>query len=220
MMINTDFGIRSFKGGYDDNFQYILTCMQSRAQISVDAALPLATVRPFINGAFVAMLITHTHGDHTAYIDEYLSEYPELLIIIHEGSAGKISAINVHPTQDGEQIQIGQLNIDVIHTPGHYPDSSCYKFENIIFTGDTLFVGRTGRTISNGSNTGELYRSVYNKLLTLPQDTIVYPGHDYGKTPTITIEKNIEISPLLQAANEKDFIERMAAFEASRKQSL
>lgn len=219
-MINTDFTIRSFKGGYDENFQYILTCMQSRAQIAIDAALPLNTVRPFINGAFVAMLITHTHGDHIAFIDEYLEEFPELLIIIHEESSGRISAVNVHPALDGEQIQIGQLTIDVLHTPGHYPDSTCFKMENVIFTGDTLFVGRTGRTISKGSDTGKLYRSVYNKLLTLPQDTIVYPGHDYGKTPTITIKKNIEISSLLQAANEQDFIERMAAFEASRTQPL
>ncbi|HBN45666.1 MAG TPA: MBL fold metallo-hydrolase [Candidatus Marinimicrobia bacterium] len=219
-MINTDFTIRSFKGGYDDNFQYILTCMQSRAQIAIDAALPLNTLRPFLNGAFVAMLITHTHGDHIAFIDEYLEEFPELLIIIHEESSGRISAVNVHPTQDEEQIQIGQLNIDILHTPGHFPDSSCYKLENVIFTGDTLFVGRTGRTISQGSDTGELYQSVYSKLLTLPQDTIIYPGHDYGKTPTISIKKNIEVSPLLQAANEQDFIERMAAFEASRKQPL
>ena len=219
-MINTDFTIRSFKGGYDDNFQYILTCMQSRAQIAIDAALPLNTLRPFLNGAFVAMLITHTHGDHIAFIDEYLEEFPELLIIIHEESSGRISAVNVHPTQDEEQIQIGQLNIDILHTPAHFPDSSCYKLENVIFTGDTLFVGRTGRTISQGSDTGELYQSVYSKLLTLPQDTIIYPGHDYGKTPTISIKKNIEVSPLLQAANEQDFIERMAAFEASRKQPL
>ena len=131
-MINTDFAIRSFKGGYDDNFQFILTCMQSRVQITIDAALPLEIVRPFINGAFVAMLITHTHGDHIAFIDEYLEEFPELLVIIHESSAGRISAVNVHPTQDGEQIQIGRLNINVIHTPGHFPDSSCYKLENVI----------------------------------------------------------------------------------------
>jgi len=186
----------------------------------IDAALPFETVRPFIDGAFVAMLITHTHGDHIAFIDEYLEAFPELLIVIHEDSAGRISALNVHPALDGEQIQVGQLLIDVLHTPGHFPDSCCYKLENVVFTGDTLFVGRTGRTISQGSDTGKLYRSVYDKLLTLPQDTIIYPGHDYGRSPTITIAKNIEISPLLQAANEQDFIERMAAFEASRNQPL
>ena len=93
-MINTDFAIRSFKGGYDDNFQYLLTCLQSRAQVSIDAALPLDTIRPFIDGAFVAMLITHTHGDHIAFIDEYLDAFPELLIIINECSDRKSTRLN------------------------------------------------------------------------------------------------------------------------------
>lgn len=215
-MINTDFSINSFKGGYDDNFQYILTCLRSRTQIAVDGALPLDTVEQSLNGPLSAMLITHTHGDHIAFIDEYLDAYPKLLIIIHEQSAGRISAVNVHPTHDGEQIQMGELNIHVLHTPGHFPDSSCYTLENIVFTGDTLFVGRTGRTVGQGSDTGQLYHSVYEKLLTLHQDTVIYPGHDYGQSPTISIGKNMDISPLLQAANEQDFIERMAAYEASR----
>jgi len=215
-MINTDFSINSFKGGYDDNFQYILTCLRSQAQVAVDAALPLDKAEPFINGPLAAMLITHTHGDHIAFIDEYLDAYPDLLIIIHEQSAGRIRAVNVHPTFDGEQIQIGKLNINALHTPGHFPDSSCYTLENIVFTGDTLFVGRTGRTVRQGSDAGKLYHSVYEKLLTLPQDTVIYPGHDYGQSPTISIAENINISPLLQAANEQDFLERMAAFEASR----
>ncbi len=220
-MAETDYSVRSFKGGYDDNLTYLVSCMRTGNQFLVDAAIPLKQLKPFVNRrGLIALFITHTHGDHVAYIDEYLKAYPELLVIIHEESSGTVSAINVHPTQDGEQIQVGQLNIEVMHTPGHYPDSVCYKMENIIFTGDTLFVGRTGRTISQGSDTSELYRSVYSKLLTLPLNTIIYPGHDYGKSPTITIEKNIEISPLLQAANEQDFIERMAAFEASRKHSL
>ncbi len=217
-MIKTDFTLRTLRGGYDDNFQYILTCMQTRAQVVVDAALPLEQVHPFLKGAFVALLVTHTHGDHIAYIDEYIAAYPKLLIIIHEQSAGKISALNIHPSQDGEIIQIGNLNLNVMHTPGHYPDSCCYYLENVLFSGDTMFVGRTGRTISPGSDTGQLYHSVYEKLLTLPHDTVIYSGHDYGKSPSISIAKNIKISPLLQAADKKDFIERMAVYEASRKQ--
>jgi len=215
-MINIDFAIRSFKGGYDENFQYVLTCLRSRVQIAIDAALPLYTIEPYLHGNLTTMLITHTHGDHIAFIDEYLEAFPQLLMVIHDQSADRIRAINVHPTQDGDIIHLGELNIRVLHTPGHFPDSVCYVLENTVFTGDTLFVGRTGRTVSVGSHTGQLYNSVYNKLLTLPPDTIIYPGHDYGKTPTISIENNIEISPLLQAKNEQDFIERMADFEASR----
>ena len=90
---------------------------------------------------------------------------------------------------------------------------------NIVFTGDTLFVGRTGRTISDNASTKELYYSIYDKILSLPSNTLIYPGHDYGEKPTISLEENIKISPLLQAKSEKDFIERMANYEANRKQN-
>ena len=218
-MANADFAIRSFKGGYDDNFQYLLTCMQSRAQIAVDAALPLGEIRPFIHGAFVAIIITHTHGDHVAYIDEYLKAYPELLVIIHEESSGTVSAINVHPTQDGEQIQVGQLNIEVMHTPGHYPDSVCFwnKKENCLFTGDTMFVGRTGRTIGAKSNISHLYNSIYHKILPLPEQTVIYPGHHYGYTPSVTLKENIGLSNFFQCKTKEEFISVMEEYEKNRR---
>ena len=80
-----------------------------------------------------------------------------------------------------------------------------------------MFVGRTGRTISNGSNVDDLYESVYNKLLLLPDDTHIYPGHDYGKFPSITIKENKKISDLLQAKNKKDFKNKMVHYEKNRK---
>ncbi|MFQ6678541.1 MAG: MBL fold metallo-hydrolase [Fidelibacterota bacterium] len=217
-MIKTDFSISTFKGGYDENFQYILACLRTNTFIAVDAALPLDQIESCLSGyPLAAMLITHTHGDHIAFIDEYLDTYPNMLVIVHKMSAERIQALNVYPTIDNEKIQIGQLNLHILHTPGHFPDSSCYVLENIVFTGDTLFVGRTGRTVSQGSNTRLLYQSVYEKLLTLPLDNVIYPGHDYGQFPTISIRKNVEISPLLQAKNEQDFIKRMASYEANRK---
>ena len=76
-------------------------------------------------------------------------------------------------------MKIGNLKIKAIFTPGHYFDSICYLVENILFTGDTLFVGRTGRTISAGSDINNLYDSIYNKIFKLPGDTYIYPGHDY-----------------------------------------
>ena len=94
----------------------------------------------------------------------------------------------------------------------------CIRDRNIIFTGDTLFVGRTGRTISAKSSTNDLYHSVYDKILSLPSNTLIYPGHDYGEKPNISLADNIKISPLLQAKSEKDFIDRMAYYEANRKQ--
>jgi glyoxylase-like metal-dependent hydrolase (beta-lactamase superfamily II) len=77
-------------------------------------------------------------------------------------------------------------------------------------------VGRTGRTISKGSDTRTLYRSVYDTIMELPDQTIIYPGHDYGPKMTITLKDNIAISPLLQAEDEDDFVQRMADYEADR----
>jgi glyoxylase-like metal-dependent hydrolase (beta-lactamase superfamily II) len=111
---------------------------------------------------------------------------------------------------------VGQLSLEVFHTPGHYPDSVCYLLNGILFTGDTLFVGRTGRTVSKGSDTRQLYQSVYNIIFDLPGHTIIYPGHDYGPKMTISIDENIVLSPLLQAEDEDDFVQRMADYEAER----
>ena len=113
-------------------------------------------------------------------------------------------------------VKVGKLNIKTLHTPGHYFDSICFHVEDIIFTGDTMFVGRTGRTISNGSSVKDLYNSIYKTILTLPPSTIIYPGHNYGLVPSISIQKNIEISPLLQARDEDDFKNRMKDYEKNR----
>ena len=119
--------------------------------------------------------------------------------------------------KDNTTIKIGELEILCIHTPGHYFDSICYLVENVLFTGDTLFVGRTGRTISKGSSVDDLYKSVYNKLLKLPDDTYIYPGHDYGDVPSITLKENRKISDLLQAKNKEEFINKMVHYEKIRK---
>ena len=86
----------------------------------------------------------------------------------------------------------------------------------MLFTGDTIFVGRTGRLISAKSDIEHLYHSVYQKILTMPKNTRIYPGHDYGDKGTITLEENVKISPLLQAKNFNDFKKRMEQYEKNR----
>ena len=119
--------------------------------------------------------------------------------------------------KDGDIISVGQLSVEILHTPGHYPDSICYLLDEVLFTGDTLFVGRTGRTVGKASNVRKLYKSVYEKIFSLPSKTIIYPGHDYGPRTSISLEENIAISPLLNAKDEEDFIEKMKHYEKHRK---
>lgn len=212
-MYTSDFSLRTFVGGYDHNFTYLGTCIRQGTQFIVDAAVPLKQVSSFIRSGLRYLLLTHTHADHLTYLKEYLRRYPDLVVVVQAASAASIPATYVKPVEDGELVTVGRLSLEVIHTPGHYPDSICYLLDSILFTGDTLFVGRTGRTISTESDPSQLYRSVYQKLLTLPGKTVIYPGHDYGSQATISMAENIRLSPLLQAGDEEDFLRRMADYE-------
>ena len=89
---------------------------------------------------------------------------------------------------DGSLIQVGSVALKVIHTPGHTPGGMCLWIDGMVFTGDTLFVGSVGRTDFPGGSYPELERSIQTKLYTLPGDTVVLPGHNYGMRPTSTIE--------------------------------
>jgi len=213
----SNFSIQSFEGGYDKNFSYLLTCLDTISCIIIDASLESRKIEPFIKSRPTAMLITHSHHDHIKYINEYIEKYPEIKVIGHPKSKlNNTSESNYLPMSDNSIFKLGSLEIKIIHTPGHYYDSVCFLVKNVIFTGDTLFIGRTGRTLSKGSNISDLYNSVYKKILNLSGDTIIYPGHNYGSKPTMTISENIKISDLLQASGEKDFIDKMKNYEQTR----
>ena len=214
--IKSDFSIQTFKGGFDKNFSYIITCLITGYEIIIDAAIELDKLQPFLKSIPSALFITHTHHDHIKYINSYLQNFPDISIVGNPKSKNNYYSDMFISVNDNTIIKIGELEILSIHTPGHYFDSICYLVENVLFTGDTLFVGRTGRTISNGSNIDDLYESVYNKLLRLPDDTLIYPGHDYGEMPSITIKENKKISDLLQAKNKEDFINKMLHYEKNR----
>ena len=216
-MTNTDFSVQSFKGGFDNNFSYIVTCMRTGAEIIIDPAIELENIKPFFKSSPSAIYVTHTHRDHIAYIGSYINNFPEIKIVGHPESKNNFDNNKFIPVSDGSTMKIGNLNLKAIFTPGHYFDSICYLVENVLFTGDTLFVGRTGRTISDRSDINDLYDSVYNKLFKLPGDTYIYPGHDYGKVPSIKIEENRKISGLLQAKDKFDFIDKMGKYEKNRK---
>lgn len=150
--------------------------------------------------------ITHCHGDHIGALEE-LHKQKNGKILIHRLDAPGLNDQNINMTgyigispiylgadsivDDNDLIHLGELEFKVIHTPGHTCGGSCLycKQENLIFTGDTLFRGTWGRTDLPTSNFTDIIDSIANKLLQLPGETIVYPGH--GKTTTIKDERNL-----------------------------
>ena len=214
--INSDFSIQSFEGGYDKNFSYLLTCLQTINSVIIDASIKPNALEPFQKSNPIAILITHSHNDHIRYVNDYRECYPNIKLIGHPRSSLNKERNNFLSVNDNAIINLGNLEINIIHTPGHYFDSVCFLVGDAVFTGDTIFIGRTGRTISEGSDTKDLYNSVYNKLFKLPQNIVIYPGHNYGPKPSMTIADNINTGSLLQAKSENDFINRMKDYEQKR----
>lgn len=100
--------------------------------------------------------------------------------------------------KEGDLIKAGKVELRVLHTPGHSPGGMSLFMDGMVFTGDTLFVGSVGRTDFPGSSWDVMEASIRKKLYTLPGDTIVFPGHNYGSTPTSTIQYEKRHNPFVR----------------------
>ena len=99
--------------------------------------------------------------------------------------------------QDGDELTFGNITMKFLHTPGHTPGACCILINGSLFTGDTLFVGAVGRTDLPGASFQQLLESLKTKILTLPPETIVWPGHDYGDRPSSTVGREMETNPYI-----------------------
>ena len=211
--------IHSFQGGFDKNLSYLIWCKKTKIAAIIDPAVEINPIIEVINKYDLILekiFITHTHHDHISYLNDFLYLYPNIQVLCYKKSNIDIRFKGI--THD-EIVALGQELIICLHTPGHYYDSMCFwdKSKKILFTGDTIFVGRTGRTVSNRSNINDLYNSVYNTILKLPEDTTIYPGHHYGYKKSITINDNIQCSKFFQSESLLEFIKTMQDFELYRK---
>ena len=128
-------------------------------------------------------------------------------------------AVDVH-LDDGDQIPVGDLMVSVLHTPGHTPDGMSLLVEGNVLTGDTLFIGGSGRTDFAGGDAGAQFDSVTRKLFTLPDDTVVRPGHDYRGNTTSTIGREKQSNPRLANRTRPDYIELMNNLQLSPPQNI
>jgi glyoxylase-like metal-dependent hydrolase (beta-lactamase superfamily II) len=148
---------------------------------------------------------THSHGDHTSG-NARLKEKTRAKIVAHAKSPRQKDIA----VKDQDSLQLGKLNIRVIHTPGHTPDGICLLVDNKLITGDTLFVGECGRTDLAGSSAEDMYHSLFDKILTLDDNIEVYPGHNYGDKPSSTIGHERKTNYTLEKRTLEEFIEFMS----------
>lgn len=193
-------------------FAYIVACKKTNEALVIDPAAE--TERIFkeaeSRGYRIKYIVnTHSHIDHIMG-NKRMKDLTGAEIIIHEKDAAALihqspsmmEMFHAEPSppaditvRDKDLITIGETSLQVIHTPGHSPGGICLYHKGMVFTGDTLFVGAVGRTDLGGGSWETLAASIHNKLFTLPDDTIVAPGHNYGDAPKSTIGREKVYNP-------------------------
>jgi hydroxyacylglutathione hydrolase len=195
-------------------FSYIVACEKEKEALVIDPAGSESKIvsKAGDMGLTIRYVVnTHGHADHTCGNRAVLAKTGAELVAHREDASEILRGLNrafsmamgKRPSPaphrlvtDGEVIRVGQTGLTVIHTPGHTPGSICLYGEGNLFTGDTLFVGAVGRTDMKGGSFDTLLSSL-RKLLTLPPDTRVWPGHDYGDAPVSTLAREREINPYI-----------------------
>ena len=190
-----------------DNFSYILGDDKTLEVVIVDPSYNAEQLINFAKrkGLSVKYVInTHSHRDHTLGNSVIVEQF-NAKVAAHVTS----KAANAFFVEDGTVLNVGEVNISIIHTPGHSPDSICLLVNGKVLTGDTLFVGECGRTDISGGNSVELYHSLFDKLMRLDDDVEVYPGHQYRKGSHSSIGHERGTNYILAKRTVKEFIEFM-----------
>jgi len=208
--------IRQFEVGHFSIFSYLIGDETAQEGLLIDPAdghdMLLGEAASH-HLAIKYIVNTHCHIDHVMGNKEMVRR-TGAKIVLHEADAAgllrtprdmlEMFGAELSPpadilVSDGQILKLGSLEIRVIHTPGHTPGGMCLCLNGMVFTGDTLFVGSVGRTDFPGGSFQELEHSVRTKLYTLPGSTIVLPGHNYGTTPTSTIERERRSNDVIRA---------------------
>lgn len=196
--------LRQLEIGPMQNFVYLIGDPETREAAVVDAAWDIDAILDVaakddmrITKAFV----THFHPDHlggrfagmtVTGATELLAKVP-VKVHIHKREApfvhrvSDLSESDLVPVEGGDTVNVGNVPVTFIHTPGHTPGSQCFLAGGNLISGDTLFIGSCGRSDLPGSDPAELYHSLNHTLRDLPDETVVYPGHNYADRPTSTI---------------------------------
>ena len=149
---------------------------------------------------------THVHADHISALGA-LRDRTKCVTVMGRQSGVDLVGMRI---EDGDRIEIEDIAIDVLYTPGHTDDSYCLRMADRVFTGDTLLIRGTGRTDFQNGDARAAYDSLFTKLLTLPDETLVYPGHDYKGDTVSTIGEERRFNPRLQVKSAAEYVALMA----------
>jgi sulfur dioxygenase len=190
---------------------YLIGCERTRRAALIDPVKGQAerylAVLAYEGLKLDALIDTHTHADHPtgAFL---LKDLTDARLVMHRRAP--VPRADVH-VDDGDVIEVGDLRIDVLYTPGHTPDSVSLHVEGRVFTGDVLLIGGTGRADFAGGDSGQQYDAIVGKLFTLPDETIMYPAHDYRGNTSSTIGQEKRTNPRMAGRTRDEYVALMAS---------
>jgi len=194
-------------------YTYLIACEETRKALLIDTVKSQLDVYlqllKELNLQLEYVLDTHTHADHITCASSLRDATGAKTLLGKEANSGCVSA----SLQHGQTINIGFLAVEALYTPGHTDDSYCFllkeKDQFYLFTGDTLLIRGTGRTDFQNGNAAHQYDSLTNHLLMLPDNTLVYPGHDYKGWTVSTIGEERAYNPRLQVKDVNEYVTLM-----------
>jgi sulfur dioxygenase len=190
-------------------YSYVLASRRGGEALIIDPVLdqvdPYLRLMEEVELNLVKAVDTHLHADHITGLGA-LRDRTQCITVMGEQSKVDVVSIRV---ADGDQLRIEGLALDVMYTPGHTDDSYSFLFGDRVFTGDTLLIRGTGRTDFQNGDPRAQYESLFGRLLRLPDETLVYPAHDYKGDTVSTIGEERAHNPRLQVRSSEEYVELM-----------
>ena len=190
-------------------YTYIISSGKGREALIIDPVIEKTDeylkILENLELKLVKVIDTHIHADHISGLNE-LNKKTNCTRIMGDNSPSEVVDIKV---KDGEKVKIEDIELTALHTPGHTICSFSFFMEDRVFTGDTLLINGTGRTDFQGGSAKDQYDSIFNRLLKLPDQTVIYPAHDYNGKKNSTIIEEKKNNPRLQVNSIEEYIEIM-----------
>ena len=190
-------------------YTYIIASGEGREALIIDPVIEhsdeYSTILNNLDLKLVKVIDTHIHADHISALNE-LNKRTNCIRVMGEKSKSEVIDLRI---KEGEKIKLEEVELQAIYTPGHTDCSYSFSMHDRVFTGDTLLINGSGRTDFQNGNAYDAYDSIFNKLLKLPEKTLVFPAHDYNGKKFSTIENEKNNNPRLQVSSKEEYADIM-----------